>query len=77
MATIIREWIFNADDTQNKMNFKKLEEDLKGKVCERVMKNKKVCGRPYHIWQTGFCGCRLLHEDYSHAIQSIKTLDEK
>jgi hypothetical protein len=79
MATPVREWLRdNADrndDSLNMEQYRKLREAVKGKTCETIMKNKKVCGRPYYIHPTGFCGCRF-HEDYSHALRALNVLED-
>lgn len=76
MATIVREFILNADDTLDLGALYRLNNNVKGKTCGNVMKkNKKVCGRPYIVSGFGRCGC-FYHEDYDHAIQAIKFLNE-
>lgn len=75
MATPVREFILNADNSVDVENLKKLREATKDKSCSIEMKNKKVCGRPYTIHPYGHCGCRF-HEDYSHALRALNVLDD-
>ena len=75
MATLVREWILNRDDTINGDNLTKLRERVNDKTCEVVLKNKKVCGRKYQVHCFGRCGCQF-HEDYSHALEALNVLDK-
>lgn len=73
MATPVKEYLLDHNDIVDMDNLIKLREAVKGKTCETIMKNKKVCGRHYAIFPLGYCGCRF-HEDYSHALQALKVL---
>ena len=75
MATPVREYLLDRDDNVDLENLKKLREAVKGKTCETIMKNKKVCGRKYEIHPFGRCGCRF-HEDYSHALRALNVLED-
>jgi hypothetical protein len=74
MATLVREWVLNPDDSVNGENLTKLREEVKDKKCQVLLKNKKVCGRNYKIHCFGRCGCQF-HEDYSYALQALSKLD--
>jgi hypothetical protein len=76
MASIVLEYMYNGKDNinVNKEKRMKLQEAVKGKTCETIMKNKNVCGRAYRVDWTGRCGCQF-HENYSHALQALRELE--
>ena len=75
MATPVREYLLNADDSVNVENLTKLRNATKDKTCSILTKNKRTCGRAYNIFPR-HCGCRF-HEDYSHALVALNVLDNE
>ena len=74
MATLIREYLYDANDRIDLGNLERLHQALRGKKCSAVMKNGKVCGRPirFHCFRIG---C-VHHEDYSEGLKFLNTVCE-
>jgi hypothetical protein len=74
MATLIREYLYDANNRIDLGNLAKLHNALAGKKCSIVMKNGKVCGR-YIRFHSGRIGC-CHHEDYSEGLKFLNTVCE-
>lgn len=73
MATLVREYILDADDKPIKENINRLRNATRDRPCQTILGNGRVCGRHYEIHMYGYCGCRY-HENYSYALQALNDL---
>ena len=75
MATRVREYILNEDDSINAVNWAKLQDALRGKTCKCTTSRKKVCGRQLGVFpSTGRCGC-IYHESYDEVANALNSLN--
>jgi hypothetical protein len=77
MATLVREYILNNDDSIDMGRWQKLMNTVGARKCERHTKSKKACGRPLLIARDGVYGCRFHEADYKDVLEAVSKLDKE
>ena len=77
MATLVREYILNNDDSIDMGRWQKLMNTVGARKCERHTKSKKACGRPLIIARDGVYGCRFHEADYKDVLEAVSNLDKE